>query len=195
MGEPGAFGDPIKTNAGFETAKRAKARAAQAAKAARAKAKAGAKAALGPVGRRGTWQELGLPPGRELPAAPAEPRIAVAEALERLARGETVTDPLGREIRFGLEASRHIGKRGRDVAEEESRLEQLDRAEGTVRDPQEIWKDPRSQREKYVRILTEETGRLVLNVVTEQGAHSYSWHANATSLDHYRSGILVYRKP
>ena len=26
MGEPGAFGDPIKTNAGFETAKRAKGR-------------------------------------------------------------------------------------------------------------------------------------------------------------------------
>ena len=120
----------------------------------------------------------------------------MAEALERLARGETITDPLGREIRFGLEASRHIGKKKRPQNELEERLQSLDRAEETVRDPQEIWKDPRSQREKYVRIIADkETGRLVLNVVTEQNALSYSWHANATSLDHYRSGILVYQKP
>lgn len=109
---------------------------------------------------------------------------------------QTATINLGREIRFGLEASRHIGKKKRPQNELEERLQSLDRAEETVRDPQEIWKDPRSQREKYVRIIADkETGRLVLNVVTEHGAHSYSWHANATSLDHYRSGILVYRKP
>ena len=195
VGEPGAFGAPLKTNALNETAASAKKRAAQAAQAAAAEAKRKAKATLGPVGRRGTWQELGLPPGRGLPAAPAEPRIAVAEALERLARGETVTDPLGREIRFGLEASRHIGKKGRDEEELRLRLQSLDRAEGTVRDPQEIWKDPDNGREKYIRlILDEQNARAVLNVVTEKGAHTYSWHSNSVSLDHYREGLLLYQK-
>ena len=120
----------------------------------------------------------------------------MAEALERLARVEIVVDPLGREIRFGLEARKHIGKRGRDAAEEKRRLEQLDRAEGTVRHPLEIWKDPDSGREKYIRlILDEQNARTVLNVVTEEGDHTYSWHSNSVSLDHYRAGLLLYQKP
>ena len=194
VGEPGAFGNPRKTNAGGETVASAKRRAQQAAKAAEERARKDAQAS--PIGKAGTWQSLGLPPGKELPTAPAEPRIAVAEALERLARVEIVVDPLGREIRFGLEARKHIGKRGRDAAEEKRRLEQLDRAEGTVRHPLEIWKDPDSGREKYIRlILDEQNARTVLNVVTEEGDHTYSWHSNSVSLDHYRAGLLLYQKP
>lgn len=194
VGEPGAFGNPLKTNAGGETAASAKRRAEQAAKAAEERARKEAEAS--PIGKTGTWVTLSLPPGKDLPATPAEPKINAAEALERLRRGETVTDPLGRDIRFGLDAEKHIDKKGRDAEELKLRLQSLNRAEATVRDPLEIWRDPDNGREKYIRlILDKETGRMVLNVVTEKESITYSWHSNAVSLDHYRNGILLYIKP
>lgn len=255
-GEPGAFGNPVKTNAGNETAASAKKRAAQAAQAAAERAKKEAEEAerkaaekvaqtvlgalrnLGrrtrritpmrsaaqdgiaafagilaenievvymavraelskdPIGKTGTWHLLGLSPGRELPSAPAEPKISVAEALARLERGETVTDPRGKVIRFGIEADKHIEKKRRPQNELEERLQSLDRAEATVRAPLEIWRDPRSQRDKYIRIIDDkETGQTAINVVTENESHSYSWHSNSVSLDHYRNGLLLYRAP
>ena len=194
VGEPGAFGAPLKTNAGAESAAAAKRRAEAAAKAAAERARKEAKKT--PIGKTGDWKSLGLPPGKDLQAVPAEPKISPAEALERLRRGETVADPLGRDIRFGLDAEKHIDKKGRDAEELKLRLQSLNRAEATVRDPLEIWRDPDNGREKYIRlILDKETGRMVLNVVTEKESITYSWHSNAVSLDHYRNGILLYIKP
>ena len=190
VGEPGAFGDPLKTNAGLESAAAAKRRAEAAAKAAKERARKEAKAS--PIGKTGTWVTLGLPPGKDLPATPAEPKINTAEALERLRRGETVTDPLGRDIRFGLDAEKHLGKKGRDAEELKLRLQSLDRAEATVRDPLEIWHDARHKRDKYIRIVIDKDGNEVLNVVVNEGGETYSWHSNAVSLDHYRNGVLVY---
>ena len=194
VGEPGAFGDPLKTNAGAESAAAAKRRAEAAAKAAaeRARKEAEEQSAKYPIGKAGDWKSLGLLPGKDLQAVPAEPKISPAEALERLRRGETVTDPLGRDIRFGLEAAKHIGKRGRDIAEEQRRLERLDTAEATVRDPIEIWYDARHKRDKYIRIVIDKDGNEVMNVVVNEGGATYSWHSNAVSLDHYRNGVLVY---
>ena len=194
VGEPGAFGDPLKTNAGAESAAAAKRRAEAAAKAAeeRAKKEAEEQKAKSPIGKKGDWHSLKLPPGEDLPAVPAEPKITPAEALERLRRGETVTDPLGRDIQFGLEADKHLGKKGRDAEELKIRLQSLDRAEATVRNPLEIWYDARHKRDKYIRIIIDKDGREVLNVVVNEGGETYSWHSNAVSLDHYRNGVLVY---
>ena len=196
VGEPGAFGDPLKANAGLEPPAAAKRRARQAAQSAqdRARKEAEAQSAKSPIGKTGSWRELGLPPGKTLPTAPAEPKINAAEALERLRRGETVTDPLGRDIRFGLDAEKHIGKKGRDAEELKLRLQSLDRAEATVRDPLEIWHDARHKRDKYIRIVIDKDGNEVVNVVVNEGGETYSWHSNAISLDHYRNGVLVYRR-
>ena len=254
-GEP-AFGNPVKTNAGNESAAAARRRAEEAAEAAAERAKKEAEVAerkaaekvaqtvlgalrnLGrrtqrinpmrsaaqdgvaafagiltesveavymavraelskdPINKTGTWHLLGLPPGTKLPTAPAEPRISVEEARARLERGETVTDPRGRKVHFGREADKHIGKKGRHPHELEERLRSLDRAEETVRNPLEIWRDPENGREKYIRVvLDEKDGRTAVNVVTEDGEETLSWHSNSERFDYYREGELLYLKP
>ena len=145
-------------------------------------------AILGAALARKSWGKRVVVSGYEHPS--------VAMPMERLRQlGFSV-----QEIRAMLEdpsaAQYYILKRMTALREEKRRLEQLDRAEGTVRHPLEIWKDPDSGREKYIRlILDEQNARTVLNVVTEEGDHTYSWHSNSVSLDHYRAGLLLYQKP
>lgn len=196
MGEPGAFGDPVKTNAGFETAKRAKARAAQAAKAARAKAKAGAKAALGPVGRRGTWQELGLGAMETQVAKTAEPRVSTKDALSIFHDGMTLKDVFGAEIHLGELARQHIvDDKKRKQAEVEQRLENINNVIETIRNPLEVWKDEKKPYTTYISLIkNEEAKRQIVHAVILKGVRVYSWHLNDKELNHGRRGVLVYTK-
>lgn len=198
VGEPGAFGDPLKTNAGAESAAAAKRRAEQAAKAAEERARKEAEEARekNPIGKTGDWETLGLPPGTAVSPTTAEPRVSEKEAVVRLERGESVSDPLGRKIEFGNDAREHITKKKRKPNETRDRLESINRAEGTVKDPMEIWLDVGNGREMYVRIIHDEkTGKNVMNVVVEEGKRALSWHSSRVSFDHYRKGILLYKKP
>lgn len=196
LGEDNAFGKPSpSTHAGLPNKAQTEAHEKAVEEAAKKRAEKEAKARAA-IGRRGTWKELGLPDGKDIPPDPAEPKISVAEAKERLAKGEEVTDPLGRGIHFGEKAAKHLGKKGRAIAEEEIRLTNLNRAEATIKNPHEIWRDESSGREKYVRFAKDRSsGKTVLNVVTEGGKDAYSWHSSAVSFNHYRRGELLYLRP
>lgn len=206
IGEPDAFGRKRpSSHAGLPTKAQAEAHEKAVESAAKERALEDAKrrdAAIAEarwrdaIGKRGTWQELGLPDGKDIAPDPAEPKISVEGAKARLATGETVTDPLGRDIHFCKKTAHHIGKKGRHPVELDERLKSLDRSEGTVRRPHEIWRDENSGREKYIRFVRdEETGQTALNAVTENGAYTLSWHSNSVSLNHYRRGKLIYLRP
>lgn len=197
VGEPGAFGDPVKTNAGFETAKRAKARAAQAAKAARAKAKAGAKAALGPIGKTGTWKTLGLEPLKSLATSEGKPLVALEEAIARLRQGETVPDVFGNMLELGELARYHImeaKKRPADVIKQ--RLANLDNVIETLKNPLEVWKSTTKPYTTYIALVRDKAKQKnVLHVVVKKGARVYSWHLNDREFEHGRMGTLIHRRP
>ena len=205
VGEPGAFGDPLKTNALNETAASAKKRAAQAAQAAKEKAKREAEeeaaADHGPIGKTGTWDSLGLPPGENLGTEPAPRKITVAEGERRLKAVEEVTNPLKHTISFGELAYDHIGaKKRRDSKpgskpreKYDDRMEMLDYAKATILNPNEIWHDTDTpDTDVYVKFFHEPEGRLVLYVVTKQETEVFSWHANRKRFDYWRKGRLRY---
>lgn len=92
--------------------------------------------------------------------------------------------------RKGRKAPKEEGKShcGRKI-----RLATLNRAEATIKNPHEIWQDPRTRREQYVRIIKDEaSGRTVMNAVSENGKEALSWHGNNVSLNHYRHGELIW---
>ncbi len=127
VGEPGAFGDPVKTNAGFETAKRAKARAAQAAQAAAERARREAEEAARRAQEEQAAQEAlallkSLMPGAvdalagEITARTAQARAATQEAAGTLAANaaKAVTDRLDEEwegFTAALDKPETLGKR------------------------------------------------------------------------------------
>lgn len=203
VGEPGAFGDPLKTNAGNESAAAAKRRAEQAAKAAeeRAKREAEAERAKFPIGKTGDWETLGLGPGDALDSSEAPKRIPVEECERRLEKGETVSDPLGRAIEFGKLAYEHIGEKKRRTSkpgsrprmEYEDRMTTLEYAKKTIEAPNEIWHDEtRADTDVYVRMFNEGNGKVVLYAVTKRGEEVLSWHSNKNRFDYWRKGRLLY---
>lgn len=198
VGEPGAFGNPLKTNALNETAASAKKRAAEAAKAAKRKAEEEAADDRGPIDKIGTWEELKLADASDLPSVVAKPEVSIAEALSLLERGINVRDVRGREVALGERARKHImDDKKRTEREVSDRLKNINNVIQALRDPVEIWRDrdPKKHYETYVLILTDGSGqKRVINVVVRKETYVYSWHLNAVKMNHARNGRLVYRK-
>lgn len=191
IGVPGAFGDnKTATKPDLQTNAERKKHVKQVEAAAEEKAKEEPRTSI--VGKLGDWRELGLHPGIEIEPDIAEQLVSVEEAEERLKKGEMVEDPLGRKIGFSLHADKHINKKGRKKQEVNIRLKSINRAQGTCKNPHEIWIDERTKREKYIRFVVDENGKAVINVVTEEENRAFSWHSNCHSLDHYRNGRLIY---
>ena len=189
-GEP-AFGNPVKTNAGFETAASAKKRAAKAAKTAKEKAKREAEAEV-----PDTWVTLGLSAMEMQAPKAAAPLVSTEEALALLHDGITLTDVFGSEIRLGELARQHIvDDKKRKQQEIKQRLENINNVIETIRNPLEVWKDKRKPYTTYISLIKNDEAKLqIVHAVILNGTRVYSWHLNARELNHGRMGILLYPK-
>ena len=199
---PGAFGDPLKTNAGAESAAAAKRRAEQAAKAAEERAKKEAEEAArreqakSPIGKTGTWDELKLGRLEKEKAKPSKGLITPEEALAILHNGKIISDVFGQELHIGELARHHIVEAKRRSQQEiDQRLSNLNNVIETIRDPLEVWKDEKKPYTTYISIVeSEDSGKQVVHAVILKGKRVYSWHLNGRELNHGRSGTLLYRK-
>ena len=144
------------------------------------------------VGKTGDWKSLGLPAGRDVPPDPPTPKVQIATAKERLAKGETVTNPLGDTLALDARTLKHINKKGRTEFEVKNRLQELDAAKITLERPHEIWTSDGGETRKYVRFEEVAGGGKVINAVEESQYHVMSWHSNTIRLDYYREGTLLY---
>ena len=208
VGEPGAFGDPLKTNAGLESKAAAKRRAEAATKAAEERAKKEAEEAARleaeawearrkeEKGKRiPAWKKLGLPPMEERQATQAKPLVSKEAAIARLRRGEKVTDVFGNELALGETARRHImDAKDRPELEIRERLKNIDNVIETLKDPIEVWSDGKYYL-TYISLMRQPKRRKkILHVVVKKGKSVYSWHLNAVELNHGRKGELIYKK-
>ena len=202
VGEPGAFGDPLKTNAGLESKAAAKRRAEEAAKAAEERAKREAEEAArreqakSPIGKTGTWDELKLGRLEKEKAKPSKGLITPEEALAILHNGKIISDVFGQELHIGELARHHIVEAKRRSQQEiGQRLSNLNNVIETIRDPLEVWKDEKKPYTTYISIVeSEDSGKQVVHAVILKGKRVYSWHLNGRELNHGRSGTLLYRK-
>lgn len=194
IGEPGAFGDPLKTNAGLESKAAAKRRAEQAAKAAAERARKEAKAS--PIGKAGTWQSLGLGEMGKKTAKPAQPLISTEEALAALHDGKTIKDVFGLDLHLGEMARQHIvDDKKRKQQEIDQRLENLNNVIETIRDPLEVWQDEKKPYTTYIALIEDKKAqKQIVHAVILKGNRVYSWHLNAREFNHGRKGILLYAK-
>lgn len=144
------------------------------------------------IGKTGDWHSLNLPPLRDIPADEPITLTKKDEARSRIEKGETVSNPFGETLHIDHRSLAHLVKKGRKQAEIDDRLQSLDAARATVENPQEIWKDPKSGRRKYVRITNNPSGRRVIHAVDESEDLVLSWHTNTSSFDHYRNGELLW---
>ena len=203
-GEPGAFGDPLKTNAGFETAASAKKRTAQAAQAAAERAKKEAEEeakALEEVRRKavdktGSWTDLKLEPLGSRTPNEGKPLVPVEEAIARLRNGETVTDVFGIDLELGKLARYHIMEaKERTPHELEQRLTNIDNVIETLKHPLEVWKSANKPYTTYIAMVSDKAGQVyVLHVVVKKERRVYSWHLNDREFEHGRYGTLRYRR-
>ncbi|HIV09865.1 MAG TPA: hypothetical protein IAC79_07115 [Candidatus Spyradenecus faecavium] len=199
VGEPGAFGDPLKTNAGAESPAAAKRRAEAAAKAAeeRAKKEAEAERAKFPIGKTGDWESLRLPPLATISPNEGKSLIDEEEAIARLRRGETIADVFGTGLDLGELARRHIMEakdRPREVVKQ--RLSNLNNVIETLHNPLEVWKSEKKPYTTYIALIKDRTTqKAVLHVVVRKGTRVYSWHLNDREFEHGRNGTLLYRRP
>lgn len=196
IGEKNAFGkQQTRKNAAVQTQKQFKKHVSQVEKAAE-KRVGSLKPIIGASIKDSSMLEgLGLLPGDQIIPDEAEQLISFKEAEQRLKKGESVKDPLGREIKFADYAMVHLNKKGRKAVDYDMRMRSLDRAEATCENPHEIWYDPKGDREVYFRMMREEDGRRVCYLVTEDSQKAFSWHLNSKSFNHWRKGKLLYVRP
>ena len=182
VGEPGAFGDPLKTNAGLES------KAAKEAEEAREK---------NPIGKTGDWESLRLPPLATISPNEGKSLIDEEEAIARLRRGETIADVFGTGLDLGELARRHIMEakdRPREVVKQ--RLSNLNNVIETLHNPLEVWKSEKKPYTTYIALIKDRTTqKAVLHVVVRKGTRVYSWHLNDREFEHGRNGTLLYRRP
>ena len=143
------------------------------------------------IGQKGDYKSLGLPPLRDI--IPDDPigKTKIVEAKARIAKGETITDPLGDRHEISPKTTRHWDAKHKSAEDKNKRYQSLDEAERTIEKPHEIWKNPEGNGQAFIRIVKSDGGRFVVNVA-EMKNGTVSWHLNDTRYDYWRTGVLAY---
>ena len=145
------------------------------------------------MGQSGSWESLGLPSLRGI--TPDEPRgegkTKLADARKRIAKGETIKDPLGGSHEINAKTTSHWTKKGKNIDDINERLALLDEAEDTISKPHEIWKGVKRKGTAFIRMVKTPDGKSVINVA-EMKDGTISWHGNEVSFDYWREGKLLY---
>ena len=140
------------------------------------------------IGETGNWESLNLPRFEDITPDEAIGLTDLDEAIRRINSGkERVRSPLGKEYVIGRISENHW--KHKTDEDKNERYVYLDEMKATIEHPHEIWMDPKNGREIFVRIVADESGRRVINTVTEEGG-VLSWHTNNRALNYYRSGTL-----
>ena len=104
----------------------------------------------GAIGKHGTWQSLGLPHAKDLPADKAADEMDPREAEAILRAGKTIQDHAGRPLHFGAGILDHWDAEKQSAGEKDRRLRHLGDAFATGEQSREQW--DRNWQRNYLRV-------------------------------------------